>query len=128
MNPPIAARGRVRRSRRREKYDGSHSWRAGHGAGTTIRSGKPTAGGCLPQMTIPPVPPRCLIRRRGRGSDRELDECEIQCVDRRAVRERDDLVMAVETGVDLPLGCVELGESRAACRGAEAGELQYIPG
>src|SRR6478735_2580332 len=52
---PIAATGRVRRSRRRDKYDGGGSWRAGHGAGTATWSSKPTAGGCLPQMATPPV-------------------------------------------------------------------------
>lgn len=36
--------------------------------------------------------------------------------------------MGVETGVDLPLvGSADLGESRAARRGAEAAEQQDIP-
>jgi hypothetical protein len=48
-------------------------------------------------------------------------------VDHRRVAEGDDLVVAVEAGVDLPLiGRADLGERGALRGGAEADELQRV--
>ena len=47
---------------------------------------------------------------------------------RRAVAQRDDLVVGVETRVDLPLvGGADLREGRLAGRGAEADEADESP-
>src|SRR5262245_57290878 len=57
-----------------------------------------------------------------------LDEDEIAGVHRGAVGEPDDLVVAVDAGVDLPVVRIDLGEARAHRRDAEAGELQEVAG
>src|SRR5262245_47902114 len=55
-----------------------------------------------------------------------LDEHEVAHVHRGGVGEGDHLVVAVKSGVDLPLGGVELGEGRALRRGAEAQKLEAV--
>src|SRR5262245_46254330 len=55
---------------------------------------------------------RCAHRRA------DLEELEVAGVHGGAVLQRDDLVVAVEPGMDLPLGGVELGEGRTARQGA----------
>src|SRR6266540_1966246 len=54
------------------------------------------------------------------------DVVRVARVHRCAIQERDDLVMAVEPGVDLPLRGADLGEGSSPRRGAEADEAEAV--